>query len=102
MRFDGFDWDVGNRGKCRKHGVSVDEIEALFLGAARVGPDPRHSRDEVRFRAVGRSGTGRAIFVVFTWRTRDGRRLLRPISARYMHGKEAEAYEEAIPDVPKR
>lgn len=29
----GFDWDRGNRAKCRKHGVSAEEIEALFLRA---------------------------------------------------------------------
>jgi uncharacterized DUF497 family protein len=27
MEFDGFDWDAGNREKCRKHGVSTAEIE---------------------------------------------------------------------------
>jgi uncharacterized DUF497 family protein len=32
MKFDGFDWDSGNRAKCQKHGVSIAEIESLFLG----------------------------------------------------------------------
>ncbi len=27
----GFDWDDGNIEKCQKHGVSLEEIEALFL-----------------------------------------------------------------------
>jgi uncharacterized DUF497 family protein len=30
MEFDGFDWDHGNRDKCRKHGVSIGEIESLL------------------------------------------------------------------------
>jgi uncharacterized DUF497 family protein len=26
----GVEWDEGNRDKCQKHGVSIEEIEALF------------------------------------------------------------------------
>ena len=89
----GFDWDEGNRAKCRKHGVSIAEIEALLSGDPRVAPDPRHSVEEDRFIAVGRNAQGRALFVAFTFRTREGERLVRPVSARYMHKKEAEAYE---------
>lgn len=37
---------------------------------------------------------GRHIFVVFTLRDRGADRLIRPISARYMHRKEIEHYEE--------
>ncbi len=43
--------------------------------------------------AIGRTGRGRAIFVVFTFRVRAGKRLIRPLSARYMHSKEIESYE---------
>ena len=32
----GFDWDEGNLAKCAKHGVPVDEIEALFLAGPAV------------------------------------------------------------------
>jgi len=28
----GFDWDEGNREKCRKHGVSLAEIEEILTG----------------------------------------------------------------------
>jgi uncharacterized DUF497 family protein len=28
----GFDWDDGNRKKCQKHGVTLDEIEAALTG----------------------------------------------------------------------
>ena len=94
MAADGFDWDAGNRTKCQKHGVTIEEIETLLLGEPRVAPDLEHSEHEERLIAVGRSPHGRALFVVFTVRHRDGRRLIRPLSARYMHRKESRNYEE--------
>jgi uncharacterized DUF497 family protein len=90
---DGFDWDAGNRDKCRKHGVSIAEIEAFLLANPRVAPDLRHSGQEDRLMAVGRNSRGRAIFVVFTIRSVDGKSLIRPLTARYMHRKEIEGYE---------
>jgi uncharacterized protein len=95
MEFSGFHWDYGNRSKCQKHGVSIDEIEELFQQEVYVEPDPRHSKDEERFKAIARSAKGRAVFVVFTMREREGSRLIRPISARPMHRKEIRAYEKA-------
>lgn len=91
----GFDWDDGNRAKYRKHGVSIAEIESVFRGSPRIAPDPKHSSDEDRLIAVGRTGAGRPLFVAFTLRTKDHRRLIRPITARYMHAKEIAAYEAA-------
>jgi uncharacterized DUF497 family protein len=93
MRVGGFDWDDGNRAKCGKHGVSAAEIEALFLAGPLVAPDPKHSAAETRFIAIGPNADGRPIFVAFTLRTKGGRRLIRPVSARYMHDKEIMAYE---------
>src|SRR5581483_3509415 len=93
ITFAGFDWDEANRAKCRKHGVPAEEIETLFADAPRVAPDPKHSLEEDRFLAVGRTRTGRPLFVAFTFRKRRGARLIRTISARYMHRKEIEAYE---------
>lgn len=95
--FDGFEWGKGNRAKCGKHGVSTNEIEALFLSVPRVAPDPRHSDGETRFIAVGRNPAGRPIFVALTYRTRRGLRLIRPVSARFMHDKEIRAYETSHP-----
>jgi uncharacterized DUF497 family protein len=89
----GFDWDAGNRDKCRKHGVAIGEIEALFRGDFRVAPDLEHSGEEDRLIAVGRTEEGRAIFVAFTFREVERKILIRPVSARYMHKKEAEGYE---------
>lgn len=94
--FDGFAWDSGNRDKCRKHGVSLAEIESLFVdGDPFVLPDTRHSLREQRLLAIGRSAGGRHLYVVFTMRQVGLEVLLRPISARYMHAKEVRAYAEA-------
>lgn len=90
---EGFDWDAGNRHKCQKHGLSIAEIEAFLLSDPRTAPDSRHSAHEERIMAVGRDSRRRAIFVVFTIRMRGGRRLIRPLNARYMHKKEIEGYE---------
>jgi uncharacterized DUF497 family protein len=94
MQFSGFDWDEGNRTKCRKHGVPPDGVESLFQKNVLMLPDDAHSREERRFRAIGRDAKDRAIFVVFTLRRRGGDMLIRPISARYMHKKESEHYEK--------
>lgn len=89
----GFDWDHGNREKCQKHGVTVEEIEGVFLSGPHVASDLKHSAEEDRFIAIGRTGQDRLVFVAFTYRTKFGRRLIRPVSARYMHAKEIESYE---------
>ena len=85
-------WDAGNLTKCQKHGVSVDEIEALFSSTPSIGQDESHSDDEDRYTAIGRNRAGRPIFVIFTWRIIDGREVVRPVSARYLHRKEVERY----------
>ena len=94
MQISGFDWDAGNRTKCQKHGLSVKQIEAFFVHHPRIAPDPKHSTDEDRFIAVGRVQSGRPVFVAFTLRTKYGKRLIRPVTARYMHQKEIAAYEK--------
>lgn len=91
----GFDWDEGNRAHCRKHGVSNAGIEALLRDAPLVAPDLKHAHPEDRLIAVGRTGKGRPLFVAFAIREKSGRRMIRPVSARYMHAKEIENYEKA-------
>ena len=93
----GFDWDKRNREKCRKHGVSVFEIEALFSRPVMILPDEAHSLAETRFRAIGKTRSGRHLFLVFTIREKDEKRYIRPISARYMHRREVEHYEKENP-----
>ena len=102
MQVAGFDWDEGNRSKCREHGVSQVAIESMFRGSVAVLPDPRHSTSEERYKAIGRSDDGRCIFAVFTLRTRRGKRLVRPISARFMHKKEVDYYEKETSALQKR
>ena len=99
IAFDGFDWDIANREKCRKHGVSIAEVEELFSRPLAVRPDPQHSAVEQRFIAVGQGKGGHMIFLVFTLRRREERTYIRPISARYMHGKEIKRYEEENPEL---
>jgi len=89
----GFDWDAGNREKCQRHGVSIAEIVDIFAGDPFVAPDLKHGHAEDRFIAVGRDAVGRPVFIAFTIRTKAGRKLIRPVSARYMHRKEAARYE---------
>lgn len=62
-----------------------------------VLPDAAHSQQEQRFRAIGRTPAGGAMFIVFTVRQSNGDVLIRPISARYMHANEVQAYEKDNP-----
>jgi len=95
MPADGFDWDAGNREKCQKHGLSIAQIEhAVGHAETLIVRDLKNSAFETRFIAVGRTQEGRLAFVAFTPRRRHGQTLLRPISARYMHKKEAAKYEK--------
>lgn len=96
LTVSGFDWDDGNRQKCRRHGLSLDEIETLFRLEPLVAPDIAHSARETRFLAIGGASQGRAIFVAFTLRVIDGETRIRPISARPMHKKEMAHYEKAL------
>lgn len=96
LSVNGFNWDKGNREKCLKHGVGRKVIEDFFKGEVWIGPDPNHSESEERFLGVGLSRSGRALVVAFTFREQNGEKLIRPISARYMHEKEAKRYDEAF------
>ncbi len=93
----GFDWDEGNRAKCQKHGVVPDAIEAVFHRPHRIAPDVAHSDGETRFLAIGAGNGPRLIFIAFTLRLIGSDTFIRPISARYMHRKEIEHYEQASP-----
>lgn len=99
MNTSGFDCDEGNLAKCQKHGLSVQTIESLFTRPLAVFPDPDHSQTERRFRAVGRTNKGRGVFMVFTLRHKGNEIFIRTISARYMHKKEMEVYEEENPNI---
>lgn len=93
MKIFRFDWDDGNWPKCGKHGVSKEEIEQVLMGTPAVMPDPHPN--EPRMRAIGKTNAGRYVFLAFMLRMIDGKNMLRPISARYMHKKEVEHYENS-------
>jgi len=99
LQFHGFDWDRGNRAKCQKHGLSMALIESLFARPLAIVPGVADSIEESRFCAVGKTGNGRRVFLVFTLRRKGNEQLIRPISARYMHKKEIESYEKENPGV---
>jgi uncharacterized DUF497 family protein len=83
----------------RKHGLSTSVIDSLFTHPLAIFPDAAHSQRERRFRAIGRTEKRRGVFIVFTLRRRGDELLIRPISARYMHKKEIDAYEKENPDL---
>jgi uncharacterized DUF497 family protein len=92
MKIAGIEWDDGNWPKCGKHGVSRDDIEHVLRRMTFRIPDPNPT--ETRFRTASRASDGRPVFVIYTHRERSEQTYLRPISARYMHGKEVERYEQ--------
>ena len=94
MKTAGFDWDDGNWPKCGKHGVSRAEIEEVLLNIPAVMPDPHP--EEPRMRAIGKTSAGRYVFLVFMIRQFNDQFFLRPISARFMHQKEIDHYENKI------
>jgi hypothetical protein len=98
----GFQWDRGNRSKCRAHGVSIADIEEAFRRPLSVFPDPAHSLAEERFKAIGTSAAGRHLLIVFTLRDSGRQTFIRPISARFMHAKEIDYYEKAAAELANR
>ena len=96
VRIAGLQWDAGNWPKCGKHGVSKRDIEGVIARHRYLIDDPHLG--EARFRCVGTSDEGRYITVVFTLREGSVGTFVRPISARFMHAKEVEAYERGKPE----
>ena len=71
-------------------------MEEVFAGVVLAYPDVEHSHTETRFLAIGQTTKGRHVFLAFTVRSHRAERLIRPISARYMHAKEVKHYEAQI------
>jgi len=87
---EGFQWDAGNSQKnWRRHEISQLECEQIFFDhRLLVTVDLKHSGDEQRFFALGRTDASRGLAVVFTLR---GKRI-RVISARPMSPSERRQY----------
>jgi uncharacterized DUF497 family protein len=97
VKVDGFDWDSGNSFKNEaKHGISRETVEAFFGQRVWVAPDPKHPRTEDRFLAIGRGPGERPMIVAFTFRAARGLKLIRAISARFMHAREIAKYDQAF------
>jgi len=88
----GFQWDKSNIGKnWLKHKVTPVECEQIFFNQPLlVADDLRHSQKEKRYYALGRTYSGRLLFVAFTIR----KNLIRVISARNMSRRERKKYEK--------
>lgn len=90
----GFDWDHGNARKNDKHVVSAAEAEQVFSNAPLLLlDDSKHSEDEARYHALGKTDEGRTLHVTFTLRSAET--LLRVISARDMSRMERKIYEQS-------
>lgn len=89
----GFQWDEGNSEKnWRGHGVTKGECEQVFLNRpVLVVGDLRHSTEEARYFAFGRTDGSRLLAIVFTLRAS----VIRVISARPMNRRERRLYAES-------
>jgi len=87
----GFEWDSGNERKSLdKHSVTRLEAEEVFFNVPiLLLDDPKHSESEPRFHALGKTDAGHLLHITFTIRANK----LRLISARPMHKKEKNVYE---------
>ena len=85
-----FVWDKGNLNKnLLKHQVEDKEAEEVFFDEnKKTFKDHLHSNDEERFRIIGKTKSGRCLFVVFTYRKEK----IRIISARDVNKKEVKLY----------
>ena len=90
----GFDWGTGNERKnVEKHDVSRFEAEQVFFNQPLlIFADPKHSQDEKRYHALGRTNEKRLLHITFALRSKET--LIRVISARDMHRKERNIYEQ--------
>jgi uncharacterized DUF497 family protein len=86
----GFEWDEGNATKnWEKHDVSQSECEQIFFNKPLIfRRDSAHSETESRYYVLGKTDSGRLLFVVFTIREK----LIRVISARDMTKREEQRY----------
>jgi len=90
---DGFDWDAGNSSKNDTHKVSLAESEQVFFNEPLlVLTDDRHSQNEARYHALGKTNDNRLLHITFTLRKHNSK--IRVISARDMHKKERAIYEK--------
>ncbi|HYL83455.1 MAG TPA: BrnT family toxin [Candidatus Angelobacter sp.] len=92
-----FSWDARKAlSNLKKHGVSFEEAATVFSDPEALDwEDPEHSESEWRSRRLGASLSGRILVVAYTpRRLKDGKEIIRIISARRATRKERHAYAE--------
>ncbi|OGH19725.1 MAG: hypothetical protein A3D74_00110 [Candidatus Levybacteria bacterium RIFCSPHIGHO2_02_FULL_37_13] len=89
-----FEWDKGNINKnLTKHNVTDKEAEEVFGNKPlKIFEDIKHSEEEQRFVAYGKTDSKRSLVIVFTLRKEK----IRVISARNQSKKERREYEKQI------
>ncbi len=87
----GFDWNEANAAKnWERHRVTPEEAEdAFFHDPFVLRSDPKHSKREKRYWALGKTSRERRLFIAFTIR----RKRIRIISVRDMSHREIKEYE---------
>ena len=95
---EGFQWDEGNLDKnWHLHQVTNGECEEAFFNLPLIlASDAKHSGNEQRYYALGRTDADRWLFIAFTVRDK----LIRVISARDMNERETRKYAERIKTNP--
>jgi len=91
----GFDWDAGNERKsAEKHAARRFETEQVFFDQPLlIFTDDKHSQSEARYHALGKSNDAKSLHITFTLRADET--LIRVISARDMHRKERNIFEQS-------
>ena len=89
-----FEWDKGNHNKnWIRHEVTNNECENVFFDSRKfIFKDRLHSKNEERFRILGKTIENRLLLLVFTKRGRK----IRVISARDASKKEEILYEKKV------
>lgn len=92
-----FDWNPRkNSENLRKHGVRFETASLVFEDPWILSrKDLSHDDAEDRYNALGEIAPNVVLFVVHTWRERDGNEIIRLISARKSSALEKRSYEEA-------
>ena len=92
-KISGFDWDAGNARKNDKYGVPAAEAEQVFFNSPLLLlEDAGHSQQERRLHALGKTDNGRGLHITFILRQSGA--LIRVISARDLHRKERDIYDQ--------
>lgn len=98
-KITGFEWDEGNRRKNDKHQVSMAESEQLFFNVPLLLlAGSKHSEQEQRFHALGKTDNSRLLHITFTLRNQG--QDIRVISARDMHKRSELFMNKSLKAIP--